>query len=113
MAAFAGTAYMSYDNLGKFNDAQGEYDTAKEIYYNSSDQPIIDDAFSRMQNAQSDLTDFDQQHNSLLFLAGGIWALNIVDVMIWGGGKAETFAAGDSPIKLVATPNRVSVAIKF
>ena len=113
MAAFAGAAYMSYDNLSQFNDAQSEYDAAKAIYYDSTDQPIIDGAFSRMQTAQTDMSDFDQQHKLFLYAAGGIWAWNVVDAMIWGGGKAETVACKDSPIKLVASPNSVGIAIQF
>ncbi len=115
MAAFVGTAYMSYDNLGKFNDAQSEYDAASEIYNApfAQSQPIIDEAFNRMQTAQWDMTDYDIAHQQFLLTSGLIWAWNVIDAMIWGGGKAETHAFNDSPIQIVALPNRVTVAIQF
>ncbi len=113
IAAFVGTAYMTYDNLGKFNDSNDEYDAAKAIYDDASDQHIITNAITQMRTSQSDMTDFDQQHKLFFFAAGGIWAWNVIDALIWGGGKAETFASKDSPIKLVVTPNRVGVTINF
>ena len=68
-----------------------------------------------MQTAHDDMESYDQQHKMFLMAAGGIWAWNMIDALIWGGGKAETFShnPNGSRIKLTAAPDRIGLAIEF
>jgi hypothetical protein len=113
--AFAGSSYLAYSNYSKYNDAKSAYDTAVSQYLQASVQTQIDAAFSAMNSAYSDMESYDQSHKMFLAAAGGIWAWNMIDAFIWGGGKAETFSQNlnGSRINLTAGVDRVGLTINF
>jgi len=114
-AAFSGAGYMAYDSYAKYGDAEDSYNTASQNYQTATYQTIVDAEFTNMQSAHDDMESFDQQHKMFLMAAGGIWAWNMIDAFIWGGGKAETFSynSSDSKINLTAAPSRIGVSINF
>ena len=62
------------------------------------------------------MQDYDEKHRMYAMITGGIWAWNLIDVLIWGGGKAETFAeTGDEnpQLAVLTLPDRVGISISF
>ena len=114
-AAFAGVSYMAYDSYTKYTDAEDAYNIASQNYQAAVYKPTIDAEFSAMQTACDDMETYDQQHKMFLMAAGGIWAWNMMDALIWGGGKAETLSYNqtDSKINLTAAPDRIGFTINF
>lgn len=114
-AAFAGTSYLAYDSYSKYTDAESAYNTASENYLTATFQTTADAEFAAMQSAYDDMESFDSQHKMFLMATGGIWAWNMIDALIWGGGKAETFShnLGDSEIQFTALYNRIGLTVKF
>ena len=116
LAGFAGASYMAYNNYSKYNDAEDFYNTALMNYQNATYQPMIDAEFARMQAAYDKMESYEQQHKMFLMAAGGIWAWNMIDALIWGGGKVETYADSQNAgrkIELVCFPIKLGITVKF
>ena len=106
---------MAYDNYAKYSDAEDTYNTAKQNYQEATYQPTIDAEFATMQSAYDDMEKYNLQHKIFIVAAGGIWAWNMIDAFIWGGGKAEDYSSipGFRDINLTANPQGIGISINF
>ena len=116
-AAFAGVSYMAYDSYVRYEGAKDDYYYEMDKYYNASLQYEIYTHYNAMMNHQQRMDDFDFKHKVFLAAAGGIWAWNIIDALIWGGGKKPVVYTDlqkkGGKIEFVFFPNKLGIVVNF
>ncbi len=92
--AFIGTLAMAYLSQQDHADAESTYDMEMEAYHDIGDQQTLDRHLNNSRGAWNDMKSAEDQINLMLMAAGGVYALQLIDTWIWGGGKrpiAKTF----------------------
>lgn len=116
-AAFTGVNYMAYDSYVRYESAKDDYYYEMDKYYNASLQYEIYTHYNAMMNHQQRMDDFDFKHKVFLAAAGGIWAWNIIDALIWGGGKKPVVYTDlqkkGGKIEFVFFPNKLGIVVNF
>jgi TM2 domain-containing membrane protein YozV len=114
LAAFASASYLAYDNYSKYNDANDRYKAGKCLYYNGTTQASIDAGFNQMQSAYDDMKNYHNLNKTFLFTVGAVWAWNIVDCLIWGGGNPAKFTQLESStVEFFADNSQIGLKINL
>ena len=91
---FIGTLAMAYLSQQDHIDAKSTYDIEMEAYHGVGDQQTLTRHLTNALVAWDDMKSAEDQINLMLMAAGGIYALQLMDAWIWGGGKrpvSQTF----------------------
>jgi TolB-like protein len=105
IGALAFSAYSSYST------ANSDLVAFNEQYNNSSDPLQIADLRSKTLQAEADQISSNDQMTTLIYAAGGLWAINVVHAFLMGP-KAET-ASRKSGFDLVYHPEMFQPQLRF
>ncbi|MDP8238178.1 MAG: PEGA domain-containing protein [Candidatus Hatepunaea meridiana] len=85
--AFIGTLAMAYLSQQDHTDAKSTYDSEMDAYHDIGDQQTLTQHLNNAHSAWDDMKSAEDQIKLMLMAAGGVYALQLLDSWIWGGGK--------------------------
>ncbi|MDP8239873.1 MAG: DUF5683 domain-containing protein, partial [Candidatus Hatepunaea meridiana] len=99
-SVFIGSIAMVYLARQDHTDAKSEYNDAMTAYHQLEDQAVLSRHLSQARSAWEDMNSAEDRLNMIMFTAGGLYALQIIDTWIWGGGKRPVAGKFSSKVKL-------------
>ena len=106
-----GSLTMAYLAQQDHADAKSEYDNALTDYRAATEQTIIDQHYARGEAALNDMNNAKDQMMLFTLAAGSVYALQLIDAWIWGGGKRPVSGKYSSMFRSERT--QVSIRTKF
>lgn len=85
--AFLGSVAMAFLASLDHEDAKATYDKALIDYRAATEQVIIDQHRARVQASFDDMRAASDRAMMFTLIAGGVYAWQLIDAWIWGGGK--------------------------
>ena len=105
LGALAFSAYSSYST------ANSDLITYNQQYNNATDPTQIADLRSKTLQAEADQVSSNDQMTTMLYAAGGLWAINVVHALLTGP-KSDT-ASRKSGFDLVYHPEMFQPQLRF
>lgn len=87
VGGIVGTLAMAYIGMQDHADAKDRYDEADYLYHGVHSDNDYDRYLADMVSAHDDMTTAQDQVNLFLMMAGGIYAVQLIDAWIFGGGE--------------------------
>jgi len=87
LGVISGSAFLSYVSGKERDDQELIYNSEFNAYRNAGSQDIIDLHFNNAQSAFDKMNTANDQANLLMFVAVGVYAIQIADAWLYGGGK--------------------------
>ncbi len=112
LMGFGASIAMGLNSQNEYNNASDAYDAVNFAYEAASGSPEQALLYQEMVVTRDDMTKWKDQTEIMWMAAGGIWAWNVIDAMIWGGNK-DIALYGGSQIQFASSSSRVGIRIKF
>lgn len=93
--AFWGAGYLGYDLFTSFVSAHRNFTSAREDYSSATTLEVIELANATMVSERETMIEAQEAINLLLPVIGGVYVLQILDVLIFGGGKRPVTDVGE------------------
>jgi hypothetical protein len=90
LLVFGGAVAMAVKSNSDYERAENDYQESYEFYKSSQTQHDVDEHWSGVQIAYDDMKTSHDMHQLFFGIAVGIYAVNLIDAIFWGGGKATT-----------------------
>jgi len=87
VGAFISSLALASSAASDHNDQTDLYDLAQANYRAANVQTDVDAAYSEMQFRLKKMDDAQDRFNLMIFAAAGVYALQLTDALIWGGGE--------------------------
>ena len=106
--------WLSYDSHKGYEKAENRYNNAVDEYNSGDNQTAVEDQYERITRAHDDMKSKRNRYNIALTTTIGIWAVNMVDVILWGGGKPEIHAKRETQTsQLYFDTQRKQIGVRF
>ena len=115
-AAFLGGLAMAYLSQTEYDDQKSVYDTEMGFYQTSQNQVDIDTRFAAAEIAADKMQTASDQTNLFIYAAAGVYAIQLIDAWLWGGGPrpvVRSSDAGGSSIFANVKNGRVMTGVRF
>ena len=85
--AFLGSVAMVFLASLDYSSAESDYNSAMSDYGSAEDQVLINQHRSKVEAAFNDMHDANDRAGMFSLIVGGVYAWQMIDAWIWGGGK--------------------------
>jgi len=112
--AILGTAALAFMNYQNHSDSQDKFDEARDLYDNATTQSELDRHFAAMEEEVDNMEISKNNFNMFLYAAAGVYAIQVIDAWIFGGGKRPTMTASldDPERKIIPLAYRDEAGVK-